>query len=309
MFRDNEWYKKMSLDAMKRRLNYTGGDIDGRLVKSKLKSMHKALHRSYQAEWITLNDEIYRCLINPDKLKEDYDQKIISIDFNSGMKEGDTFLWNRTNTHWIVYLQQHSEEAYFRAQIRKCNYELDVNGHKYWIYLRGPVETALVWRQKHQIETNDINYSLIAYITKNEETLEFFKRFTVIKIGGHNWRVAARDEYSQGSILELNFEEFFDNEMEDKMIIPEIKEFGEDDPHINGPQFIEPYQTNIKFSLVNVLNTTGEFVVNSSKVKIVESNNESCTIDVLSGKSGNFDLIYRVEGEEDIVLNITIESF
>ena len=30
---------------------------------------------------------------------------------------------------------------------------------------------------------------------------------------------------------------------------------------------------------------------------------------VLSGKSGNFDLIYRVEGEEDIVLNITIESF
>ena len=50
----------MSLDAMKRRLNYTGGDIDGRLVKSKLKSMHKALHRSYQAEWITLNDEIYR---------------------------------------------------------------------------------------------------------------------------------------------------------------------------------------------------------------------------------------------------------
>lgn len=299
----------MSLDSMKTRMKYAGGDTDGRLVKSKLISMQHALKTSYQAEWITLNDKKCRCLINPDKLKEDYDQKIISIEFECGMKEGDTFLWDRTGTHWIVYLQQHTEEAYFRAQIRRCNYEIDVNGHKYWIYLRGPVETSLIWRQKHNIEMNDMNYSLIAYITKNEETLDFFKRFKVVKIDGHNWRVAARDIYSQNAIIEVNLEEYYDNDLEDDMIIPEIKEFGEEEPHIEGPQFIEPYQTEITYSLVNVLNNNGEFLVNSSKVKIVDSNNESCTINVLSGKAGNFDLIYRVEGEEDIVLNITIESF
>ena len=141
----------MSLDTMKKRLEYAGGDADGRNVKGKLKSMLGALKNSYQAEWITLNEydeenkSIWRCLINPDKLKEDYDQKEISIQFESGLKEGDTFLWNRTNTHWLVYLQEYSEEAYFRASIRRCDYQIDINGNKYWIYMRGPVETTIQW--------------------------------------------------------------------------------------------------------------------------------------------------------------------
>ena len=97
--------------------------MDNRVDKSKLHSMQMALQNSYQAEWITLNDNQYRCLINPDKLKEDYDQKVISIEHSAGMKEGDVFYWDRTDTHWLVYLQQHSESAYFRAQIRRCNYQ------------------------------------------------------------------------------------------------------------------------------------------------------------------------------------------
>ena len=97
---------------MKKRMQYAGGDADGRNVKGKLKSMLGALKNSYQAEWVTLNEydeenkASWRCLINPDKLKEDYDQKEISIEFESGLKEGDVFLWDRTNTHWIVYLQE-----------------------------------------------------------------------------------------------------------------------------------------------------------------------------------------------------------
>mgnify|MGYP000692775098 CR=1 FL=1 len=72
---------------------------------------------------------------NPDKLKEDYDQKEISIKFEDGLKEGQTFCWTRTNTHWMVYLQRYEEKAYFRAQIRRCDYQLF---DKYWIYLRSP---------------------------------------------------------------------------------------------------------------------------------------------------------------------------
>lgn len=291
------------------RIQYAGGVMDNRVDKSKLHSMQMALQNSYQAEWITLNDNQYRCLINPDKLKEDYDQKVISIEHSAGIKEGDVFYWDRTDTHWLVYLQQHSESAYFRAQIRRCNYEIEVNNHKYWVYLRGPVETALVWRQKHNIEFNDLNYSLLIYVTKNEETLDFFKRFQILKIDGHRWRVAATDIFSQGSIIEVYLEEFFDNSLEDEQIKKEPIIFGEEEPYIDGPQFVEPYQTEIKYSLVNNLNATGAFLVSSKKVKIVNSDNNSCTINVISGKAGEFKIIYREEGKEDLELNVTIESF
>lgn len=291
------------------RIQYAGGVMDNRVDKSKLHSMQMALQNSYQAEWITLNDNQYRCLINPDKLKEDYDQKVISIEHSAGMKEGDVFYWNRTDTHWLVYLQQHSESAYFRAQIRRCNYEIEVNKHKYWVYLRGPVETALVWRQKHNIEFNDLNYSLLIYVTKNEETLDFFKRFQILKIDGHRWRVAATDIFSQGSIIEVYLEEFFDNSLEDEQIKKEPIIFGEEEPYIDGPQFVEPYQTEIKYSLANNLNATGAFLVSSKKVKIVNSDNNSCIINVISGKAGEFKIIYREEGKEDLELNVTIESF
>ena len=114
MFRVNEWIKKMSgLDNMRKRMLFEGGGLstsDGRNVNGKLLSFNSALWNSQHAEWITFdNDETkqrHRCLINPDKLKEDYDQKEISIKLEDGLKEGQTFCWTRTNTHWIVYLQR-----------------------------------------------------------------------------------------------------------------------------------------------------------------------------------------------------------
>lgn len=295
---------------MKARIRYAGGYVDNRLDKAKLHSMRSAMDNSYQAEWITYNDQRWRCLINPDKLKEDYDQKILSIEYDSGMKEGATFYWNRTDTHWLVFLQQHTESAYFRAQIRRCNYEINVNENKYWVYLRGPVETSIIWRQKHKVEFNELNYSLLMYITKNEETLDFFERFKVMKIDGHNWRVSAKDIFSQNGIIEVYFEEFFDNEMEDEMIditpLPPSPEV----PHITGPQVVEPWQKNIKYTLEGLSDdVTGEFVVSSSKVKIVEMTNTSCVIEILTGKGGNFNLLYKQDGEDDLILPIVIEAF
>jgi uncharacterized phage-like protein YoqJ len=197
----------MSLETMKKRISFAGGDADGRNTKGKLKSLLGALQNSYQAEWIITNEEDelnkarWRCLINPDKLKEDYDQKEISIQFEANLKEGDVFLWERTDTHWLVYLQEYSEEAYFRASIRRCDYQIDIDGTKYWIYMRGPVETTIQWSQKHQITFNEMNYSIIMYIPKNETTLNFFERHKIIKFDNHNWRVNAVDRYSQKGVI------------------------------------------------------------------------------------------------------------
>ena len=69
-------------------LEYAGGNADGRNVKGKLRSFHSALLNSYQAEWITFNDKRYRCLINPSRLTENFDKKVLSIDFDAGIKEG-----------------------------------------------------------------------------------------------------------------------------------------------------------------------------------------------------------------------------
>jgi len=58
------------------------------------------------------------------------------------------FEWENTNTHWLIYLQDLTELAYFRGDIRRCQYQvfwLNENGEKKSTYLtvRGPVETKI----------------------------------------------------------------------------------------------------------------------------------------------------------------------
>lgn len=303
---------------MQARINWAGGDMDGRLNKGKLKSMQGALWNSYQAEWITLKDdqvdeegnslaERWRCLINPDKLKEDYDQKEISIEFESGLKEGDTFLWDRTNSHWIVFLQQFTEEAYFRAQIRRCDYQIDIDGTKYWTYLRGPMETDIQWKTKHNISFNELNYSLLMYIPKNEQTMNFFERFKIIKFDNRNWEVQVVDRYSQRGVIEVSLIEYFNNDMEDAVVGPEIVQPDTEQPYIDGPQVVNVYDTDLTYEIKNT--TSGFWIVNSNKVKITNSNETQCVIDILTGKSASFILTYKRENEEDINLTINVESF
>lgn len=293
------------LDFMKKRMLFEGGGrptSDGRNVKGKLLSFRSALWNSYQAEDITFNGQKCRCLINPDKLKENYDHKAISIDFDYGMKPGDTFYWDRTESHWIVFLEEHCEEAYFRASIRRCDYKIDND----WVYLRGPVETALIWRQKHQIEFNELNYSILVYVTRTEENLKKFSRLNVIKFDGHNWRVAATDKYSQPGLIEVYLEEYHDNPMEDKMIVPEIIKPDAAAAHIEGLQIVKPFAEKLSYSIVGM--SGGAFSVNSNKVKILSSDETRCILTVTSGKSGKFTVTYKKKGETDVSLDVTIKS-
>ena len=289
---------------MQKRMLFDGGDTpDSRNVHGKYRSFKSALENSYQGEWIIFNDRRYRCLINSDKLTIEYDQKEISIDFDAGMQNGDVFYWERTNSYWIVYLQRVEEEAYFRAQIRQCDYQ--ING--WWVYLRGPVETALVWKQKHQIEMNELNLSILLYVTKTEETEAFFSRFQIIKFDGHNWRVAATDKYSQKGVIEVYLEEYFDNTMEDNMITPEIVKPDKTKPYIDGPTVVEPYDTDVTYKIANY-SLRGGFVVNSSKVKITSQTETTLVLEITTGKSGTFTLEYYTNGEKVTDLTVTIDS-
>ena len=166
MFRSFDKGEEMGgiLDEMCTRVEYLGTTRDERLNTQKLKSLRAAKDDSYQAEWITFKGQPYRCLINREKLTTNFDEKMISIEFDANMREGDVFYWDRTRSYWLVYLQQTTEEAYFRAQIRRCDWELEVNNTPYKVYLRGPVEQTEVWNTKHNLSFNELNYTLMQMV-------------------------------------------------------------------------------------------------------------------------------------------------
>ena len=173
------------LRGLRARLMADGGAIqEERMIDHKRKSFEKALSYSYQAAKICKVDEIesgieYKALINPDKINNDYDVKNLSVSFEHGYKCGDVLYWKGTDSYWLVYLQQYTEDAYFRAEIRRCKYQIqwvDTNKEKKstWAYIRGPVEGKI---ESTNFENNILdvpNYSLNIYIPNNEHNKEKF---------------------------------------------------------------------------------------------------------------------------------------
>ena len=109
--------------------------------------------------------------------------------------------------------------AYFRGDIRKCQYEIewtDEQGEKQrsFIAVRGPVETKINFIQKHGISIDSPNYSLSLLLPQNEETLSYFKRYTKFYLQGQEicWRVEALDWLSTPGILEVHAMEYYANE-------------------------------------------------------------------------------------------------
>lgn len=223
-----------AVNWMTRRLQVMGGVAQqDRMIRDKRRTLDRAVLYSYQGALVkkfvsegveTLEDDTppARALINPNKLKADYDEKIISIGFEHNFHTGDVFEWINTDSHWLIYLQDLTELAYFRGQIRRCSYEIaweDDNGNlqKTYVALRGPVETKIDYIQKHGISVDNPNYSLNILMPLNEASLGYFKRYSKFYLQGHDtcWRVEAIDEYSTPGILEVVAVEYYANETED----------------------------------------------------------------------------------------------
>ena len=65
------------LNNLNKRLQYYGGNIEGRMNKDKLNALVKASKYAYQAETAILEDgREFKCLINKDKTSEEKDDKI-----------------------------------------------------------------------------------------------------------------------------------------------------------------------------------------------------------------------------------------
>lgn len=374
---------------MEARLRYFGGKSQlARMNADKLKSLKKALLYSYQAATAILSDgREFRCLINPNKLSLDLDNKILSIPYKdiclnydividmeqsnnqvdegdwedmedlvaflvysdkdtwedmvpeedvdklpeskpeitydptqeieTGIKEGDIFTWKENGTHWLVYLQRLEETAYFRADIRRCRYQLTLgNGSKYWAYVRGPVEQSILWQQTKGNYFNKLNYSLVMYISQNEETLKYFHRFKKVMINNQPWEVQVVDSISTPGILEISLKETYNNTIETN-IEKAVENAQKKEPveekegiYIYGAEKVYPYEIHT-YKLKNY-NGGGRWLINNESrknlVKIKNSTSDFVDLHIITGKSGNFTLSYV---EEDFVLaelSITIDS-
>ena len=315
------------LDNLKTRLNYMGGSRkESRMQEGKLRALKKALISSYQAATAIIGGKEFRCLINPDQLKADYDTKILSIPFKDiclnedrvgtttqgeqdiNIQVGDVFTWKETNTNWLVYLRYLEEDAYFRADIRRCNHEAEIDGRKYSVYARGPVENSLNWKKGNLEIYNELNYTLIMYITKDEFTLDYFERFKKIKIDDKPWEVQAVDTMSSTGIIEVALKETFSNTLEEEMKNAETETNGNQEagsPHILGSTIVYPYET-YSYSIDGL--TNGVWSVDNMKlVKINGFNNTEVSISIKTGRSGNFTLSYT-SGSQTVELPIVIES-
>lgn len=327
----------MSIDNMKLKLQYYGGNQQERMNKDKLKSLKKALIYSYQAATAKLSDgREFRCLINRNKLSLDLDDKIISIPFEDvclnadrigtttegqveiGMKEGDVFEWKENGSHWIVFLRRLEETAYFRADIRRCRYEITLeNGKKYWTYIRGPVEQQIVWAQTRGDYYNKLNYSVIMYVPLNEETQQYFHRFSKIIIAGRPWEVQAIDDISTPGLIQVFLKETYNNTIETDIeqavkdsINVDIVDTKEE-TYIHGPSEVFPYDSKV-YELKNYQWKAGSwFIENESRsgiVDLADISDNKVSVNVVTGRSGSFTLAYKVDGQVIAALDITISS-
>ena len=316
-----------------------------RMIRDKRKSFDHACLYSYQGAVVKkiqdggcLGDDMAhvspaRALINPDKNKADYDDKILSIGFEHGYEPGTVFEWVRTNSYWLIYLQDLDEIAYFRGEIRRCDYIinwLDEDGNEKSSYaaIRGPVETKINFIQKHQTSIDEPNYSLHILMPKNEDTMKQFKRYSKFYLKTADpkddticWRVEATDSISTKGILEIIAVEYYSNETEDdvekglvgafitKNIEPEL------DPEIDiiGPTFIKPkieYEYMIETKMAGATwKIVGAKAPVFIKTELSEGGKPIAKIKWTSSYSGQFTLEYsRPNDDKKFSKTIVVES-
>ena len=296
---------------------------------------------------LTSEAPYFRALINHDKLKVDYEDKIISIPFSeppvgeteaidTDFHNGTVFKWVHGNkeewtpdTYWIVYMQYSEETAYFRAEIRKADEQISIvivddegneNTVSYRGWMTGPNETTALWNTKRGVTWNDMNYTKLLYITKDEDTLAYFQRFDRIIINGKPWEVQAYNEnystsktgdFSSGIIRVALKETYtsadqFVKELKDAEAAQIQAEAAYDTEHtqarIDGPTAAHPYDILV-YKAKNYQQPQDWYVSDTSLVKVLEYDENTLKLEVISRKANKDGFIVKY-GQDSIQIPI-----
>lgn len=332
-----------ALDNMRLRLQFNGGEKQqSRMIEDKLKSLKKALLYSYQSGTMILDNPNYiegsnepktlefRCLMNPDKLTLDADKKMLSVPFKDvclnmprkgkttegvipvPVSCGTTFIWKDTNTRWLIMLQYLEELAYFRADVRKCfPHPLEIDGTAYWFANVGENQLIIEWLRKNRETWNKLNYTREIFIKRDEHTLDYFKRFKIIKLPNiqgdlEPWEVQAVSPNPVDDILTVHVKEYFTNQFED--ISTEEQQKIQEEHEINEDYIVYSYD-NFAFRTSYIPNATWEIKNKTIGVQldidaVVSESDTIATIQLLTGKAGEFDVYYN----DKLIQHVIVKS-
>ena len=315
------------VDDQAARLEQMGGyRQQDRMIRAKRQSLDRALHYSYQSAEISpvsSPEERHRALINPNQTKPDYDDKILTTGYENNYKPGDVFIWHRRqdnvtiDSHWLIYLQDLTELAYFKGDVRRCNYYVRwLNENKEemgrWFAIRGPVETKIDSASKEGVSFDTPNHTLNILMTKDAETIKYFKRYAKFYVTGVDeitdkicWRVEATDTMSMPGVLELTATEYYANDFEDAdglvgSLIVSPSEPDESENLIVGESFIRPKKSYTYFYEGA---QEGKWVVKSKTAVDYTTDGKKITITWPKTYGGEITLLY---GDSSRV--ITVES-
>lgn len=318
------------LDHNETLLEYNGGiPQQDRMIKDKRRSLDRALKYSYQGAFIKKVDDSavpwgfrpigadettrIRALINPNKLKQDYDDKILSVPFEHGFKAGDIFEWCNTDTKWLITSQNKTELAYFRGDIRRCNYLIRWTGadgqtHECYAATRGPVETKINFIQKNSSYLDVPNHSLNILMPKRKDVIEYFKRYSLFKLSSSLFeedpentldeysicfRVEATDWISTPGVFEMTAVEYYANDVEQMNTLPVSEEIPKDTMgsqiSISGQTFIRPFE-EVEYVYNGIIDEEWEVIPANAPVTLVEDTKDDhrVTVTWTDGHSGQF---------------------
>lgn len=326
VYEKQPYQKPGVVDSSASQLEVMGGyRQQDRMIRAKRQSLDRALFNSYQAAEISpITDPTlrHRALINPNVVKQDYDDKILSTGYENNYKPGDVFTWHgrqgnaTVDSQWIIYLQDLTELAYFKGDIRKCNYYVRWQNDKgeqlgRWFAIRGPVETKLSSFQKEGVSFDSPNHSLNILMTKDSETIKYFQRYSKFYVTGVDeltdqicWRVVATDTISMPGVLEISATEYYSNEFEDEdgivgslIITPSEPETPNE---IQGKSIIKP---KMSYLYEYIGNLEGSWSVDAKAPVTMVAKGKTVEITWTKTYSGDFTLSFG-----DISKKITVES-
>ena len=310
-------------------LNLYGGHAQQeRMIQDKKRSLDRALRYSYQGATVQdiEKEESYRALINPNKVKLDYDEKIISINWESQFQPGTIFEWQETNTHWLVMYQDLTELAYFKGDCRKCHYIINwANTETAEVYntyasIVGPKE-AVQSSVKSGISLDERNYTISLLIPHTELTNKYFSRYTKFylqPIGEEKpypvcWQVTSVDNVSNPGIIQLTAKEILGNKDTDDMNIPDyklivdkiIQQEGTQTMDLRTPQIIGENLIIPKSEYTYTCESTGDWKVTgiSCPITIVRKDAKTLVLRWEKMFSGQFSI-----SKGNVVKNITVQT-
>ena len=237
----------MSLEMMKKRMQYNDANAQDRMIKRKQAVLKDSIERSYFGMEITrpdIKDETpHKVLITSasSSLSDSETKKYISSFFEVGLDIGSIVHWIRDDSYWLIYEKERNEIAYFLGKmIQAKNYQISTGDGKYSTW--GSIALTLneIEEKFDRTLLTGEDTGLTIMIPDNEQNRQVFVLDTKIKVLDTTWKIYNTDYISRDGIITIKAKRSFDSVAD--IQIDENNNIVNDNTYIQGPNSIIPFE-------------------------------------------------------------------